>query len=81
MAGAETELRLAHVSVDLLEEYAAKTLPRLKRERVEKHLHSCPECRDRLQAEIEFGDAMRAAAARFRKVSGAVNRPKIRNRT
>ena len=35
---------------------------------MEEHLRICPDCRERLQAEIEFVAAMRGAAVTIRKI-------------
>jgi hypothetical protein len=43
---------VAHIPEELLEAYTMETVTPFKRERLERHLRSCPFCRDRLQAEI-----------------------------
>jgi hypothetical protein len=56
-----------HVTDDLLERFAIKTLPGSESGPLEEHLLICLECRDRLDAEIEFVAAMRGAARRIRE--------------
>jgi anti-sigma factor RsiW len=55
-----------HVTDGLLERYAMQRLPDSETGPMEEHLMICPECRDRLEAEIEFVTAMRGAAVRIR---------------
>lgn len=57
-----------HVSDDTLERYSMQTLPDAEAEPVEEHLLICQECRDRVDAEIDFVAAMRAAAAMLPEV-------------
>ena len=52
---------VAHLSESVLEEYAMGRLSRYRVERVEEHVHSCRECRERLDTEIEIVVAMKAA--------------------
>ena len=56
-----------HISDDTLERYAMQTLPDSESGPLEEHLLICPECRERLDAEIEFVTAMRGAAVKLRK--------------
>jgi hypothetical protein len=51
-----------HISEEALERYAMLTLPRRRIGPLEDHLLICPECQDRLRAEIDFVTAMRGAA-------------------
>ena len=44
-----------------------QTLPEPESGPLEEHLLICGECRDRLDAEIEFVTAMRSAAAKIRE--------------
>ena len=55
-----------HVTDGLLERYAMQRLPDSETGPMEEHLMICPECRDRLEAEIEFVAAMRSAAVTIR---------------
>jgi hypothetical protein len=57
-----------HVTDDLLERFAMQTLPESETGPLEDHLMICSECRDRLQADIEFVTAMRAAAVTIRGI-------------
>ena len=52
-----------HVSDDTLERYAMQTLPESESGPLEEHILICADCRERLQAEIDFVTAMRGAAA------------------
>jgi hypothetical protein len=58
-----------HVTDDTLERYAMQTLPEPEVGPLEQHLLICGECRERLDAEIEFVVAMRGAAAKIRRVN------------
>ena len=51
-----------HISVEALERYAMLKLPRRRIGPLEDHLLICPECQDRVRAEIDFVTAMRGAA-------------------
>jgi hypothetical protein len=55
-----------HVSDDTLERYAIQTLPESESGPLEEHILICPDCRERLQAEIDFVTAMRRATAEIR---------------
>jgi predicted anti-sigma-YlaC factor YlaD len=55
-----------HASDDTLERIAMQTLPGSDVGPLEEHLLVCDECRDRLDAEMEFARAMRGAAAKVR---------------
>jgi hypothetical protein len=55
-----------HATDDLLEEYAMRALHAPDMVRLEGHLLICPDCRERLQAEIEFVTVMRDAAVKIR---------------
>ena len=44
---------VAHLSVELLERYALKELSEAEMLRVEKHVASCPKCRDHLLRDWE----------------------------
>ncbi len=55
-----------HVTDDLLERCAMQALPESDVISLEEHLLICPDCRERLQAEIEFVTAMCGAAAKIR---------------
>jgi predicted anti-sigma-YlaC factor YlaD len=57
-----------HVTDDSLELYAMQALPQSDAIPMEEHLRICPDCRERLQAEIEFVAAMRGAAVTIRKI-------------
>jgi hypothetical protein len=48
-----------HVTGDSLERYAMQTLSESEVGSLEDHLLICPDCRERLQPEIEFVAAMR----------------------
>jgi len=50
-----------HVSNDDLERYVIRAFPASEFARPEEHLLDCPECRERLDAEIKFVRAIRAA--------------------
>jgi hypothetical protein len=56
-----------HVTDDLLERHAMPSLVDAEAGSLEEHLLICPECRARLQAEICFATAMRAAALKVRE--------------
>ena len=53
-----------HVSDDTLERYAMQTLPESESGPLEEHILICPDCQERLQAEIDFVTAMWGAAAK-----------------
>ena len=55
-----------HVADDMLERYAMRTLPAAEAVPVEEHLLTCQNWR-RLQVEIDFVTAMRAAAVKIRE--------------
>jgi hypothetical protein len=55
---------VAHISDNDLERLAMQTLPEPEAGPLEQHLFVCGECRDRLDAEIEFVTAMSKAAAK-----------------
>jgi hypothetical protein len=57
-----------HIGDDLLAQYAVQALPEADVIPLEEHLLICPNCLDRLQAELEFVAAMRGAAATIREV-------------
>jgi hypothetical protein len=57
-----------HATDDLLERYAMQALPGSDVIPLENHLLTCPECLERLQAELEFVTAMRDAAVTMREV-------------
>jgi predicted anti-sigma-YlaC factor YlaD len=57
-----------HVTDDLLELYTMQALPQSDMIPMEEHLRICPDCRERLQAKIEFVGAMRGAAVTIRKI-------------
>jgi hypothetical protein len=57
-----------HVTDDTLERYAMQTLPESELGSPEEHILICFECRERLQAEIDFVAAMQGAAARIREL-------------
>ena len=61
---------LAHISEEDLELYAMRMAPEADLERVEEHLLTCGECRDRLIETERVIAAFQAAAARIRD-SGA----------
>lgn len=65
---------LRHISEDVLTAYAFGRLSRFRAERVENRLTVCPECQDRLQAEIDFIRAMQAAGEKLRRVRGNFRR-------
>jgi hypothetical protein len=56
-----------HVTDDSLERYAMQMVPESELGPMEEHLLTCPNCVDRLQAEIEFVTAMRDAAVTIRE--------------
>lgn len=56
-----------HVSDDTLERYVMQTLPESESGPLEEHTLICPDCRERLQAELDFVTAMRGAAAKVRE--------------
>jgi hypothetical protein len=56
-----------HVSDDTLERYAMQTLPESESGPLEEHILICPDCRERLQAEIDFVTAMWGAAGKVRE--------------
>jgi anti-sigma factor RsiW len=58
---------MRHVTESILDEYLMDRLSRYRADRVEEHLSVCPECLDRLLAEIEFATAMRRAGRRIVK--------------
>ena len=53
-----------HVSDDTLERYAMQTLPESESGPLEEHILICPDCQERLQAEIDLVTAMWGAAAK-----------------
>ena len=55
-----------HATDDLLEEYAIRALHESDMIQLEGHLLICPDCRERLQSEIEFVTSMRDAAVKIR---------------
>jgi hypothetical protein len=55
-----------HITDESLERYAMQMLPESELGPLEEHLLTCPNCLDRLQAEIEFVAAMRDAAVTVR---------------
>jgi hypothetical protein len=57
---------VAHISDNDLENFAMQTLPDSETGPLEEHLLVCGDCRDRLDAEIEFVTAMREAAVTIR---------------
>jgi hypothetical protein len=56
-----------HVADDILEQCAMRRLPEAEAGPLEEHLLICPQCQDRLEAEIEFVAAMKGATAMLRK--------------
>lgn len=56
-----------HIPDETLERHAMQTLHDSETEPLEKHLLVCNECRNRLDAEIEFVTAMRGAAVKIRR--------------
>jgi hypothetical protein len=56
-----------HATDDLLARYAMQALPESDVIPLEEHLLICPNCRGRLQAQLEFVAAMREAAAKIRE--------------
>jgi hypothetical protein len=56
-----------HLSDDTLEQFAAQTFPESELGPMEEHLMTCPNCLERLQAEIEFVPAMRDGAVTIRE--------------
>ena len=63
-----------HVTVEMLEKYAMRDLSNYEAEKVEKHVLSCPECQDRLEAEIGWTAALRSAAKHVRRMQGRPSR-------
>ena len=57
---------VAHISDNDLERLAMQTLTDSETGPIEGHLLICPDCGDRLEAEIEFVAAMRSAAVTIR---------------
>jgi anti-sigma factor RsiW len=57
---------LAHISEEDLELYAMRMVPEADLERIEEHLFSCDECRDRLIETERVVATFQAAAARIR---------------
>jgi len=57
---------VAHISDGDLERFAMQTLPGPEAGPLEQHLLICGECRDRLEAEIEFVTAIHGAAVKIR---------------
>ena len=55
-----------HVPDETLERFAMQAIPDSESERLEEHILICPDCRERLQAEIDFVTAMRRATAEIR---------------
>lgn len=51
---------MAHISEDLLDQYALKKLPEELAASLEEHLLVCPGCQDRLQLTDDFIEALRA---------------------
>jgi len=62
-----------HIGEDDLERYAMRTLPKSACAALEEHLLTCQLCQDRLEAEIEYVAAMRAAAVRIRESGNGSN--------
>jgi anti-sigma factor RsiW len=62
-----------HVSAEDLDQYTMSMLPQRRIAALESHLLTCPECQERLQAEIDFVTAMRGAAAQVREGAGKEN--------
>jgi hypothetical protein len=58
---------VSHVNEDDLEQYAMHTLRASACATLEEHLLICSECRERMDAEMEFLAAMKSAAVSFRK--------------
>jgi len=67
---------MKHASEEALEEYALGRLSSYRTRRLEEHLSSCAECRDRLAVEIEIVRAMKVAGAKL----GTRKRAKTRRR-
>jgi hypothetical protein len=63
-----------HVNDDTLERYAMQVLPESEVGPMEEHLLICPDCRERLQAEIDYVTAMRDAAADLGGIWNATSR-------
>jgi len=61
---------VAHLSESALEEYALGRLTKYRAERVEEHVASCSECRERLETEIGIVRMMKAAARITATMSG-----------
>jgi anti-sigma factor RsiW len=67
-----------HASEEALEEYAMGRLSAYRAHRLEDHLASCADCRDRLAVEIEIITGMKAAAAKLGIRKRAKARPRRR---
>jgi hypothetical protein len=60
---------VAHLSIVMMESYALKELSEPEMLRVEKHVASCPKCRDHLEGELGWSAAMRSPfMAKVRKI-------------
>jgi hypothetical protein len=57
-----------HVTDNSLERFAMQTLPNSESGPLVDHLLMCPECQERLDAEIDFVAAMREAAVKIRQI-------------
>jgi anti-sigma factor RsiW len=68
---------VAHLSIELVERYAMRELSDAERQRVSKHIASCPECEEWLQAEIAQSAAIRSwTTAKVRKIEKAAEKTK-----
>jgi hypothetical protein len=56
---------VAHLSIVMMESYALKELSEAEMLRVEKHVASCPKCRDHLDEELGWAAAMRSPFKRY----------------
>jgi hypothetical protein len=66
---------MLHVSRELIERYALRELSEVEFERANQHVAMCPECSDRLQAEIDLAAAMHSSiATRVRKIGRAAKK-------
>ena len=60
----------AHISEEVLENYAFHRLPEIDVEAIEEHLLACPKCVDRAEASDAYVDAIRAGivTGRFERI-------------
>lgn len=73
-----SSMLLRHASEEAIEEYAMGRLSACRSRRLEDHLASCAECRDRLAVEIEIIRSMKAAGAKLGIRRPAKTRPRGR---